>query len=75
MSDKPEHVLNLVYAELLKSERNLAHYKDEGWDECVEEEQSRLDDWKLLYDAVDGGLLADLKAASEALKSQLAVVS
>lgn len=61
MSDKPEYILNLLYAEIFKSEQNLARFTSEGWTECVEEEQARLDNWKLLYDAVDQGLLDKLR--------------
>lgn len=75
MSNKPEHVLNLLYDKVFESEQKLARYKAEGWDECTEEEQARLDDWKLLYDAVDAGLLGKLKADRGALTSQMAGVS
>lgn len=75
MSDRPQHVLNVLYDETFKSEQKLARYTAEGWEECVEEEQKRLNHWKLLYDAVDGGLLDDLAAAAEALESRMAVAS
>lgn len=75
MSGKPEHVLNLLYAETLKSEQRLARFESEGWTECIEEEQKRLSHWKLLYDAVDGGLLDGLESAFEALKPPMAVAS
>ncbi len=75
MGAKPEHILNLLYTKVFESEQKLARYKDEGWTECVEEEQGRLDDWKLLYDAVDAGLLDDLRAASEAWKSRTVVTA
>lgn len=61
MSDKPDHILNLLYDKLLESERNLARFKAEGWVECVEAEERRLDDLRLLYDAVDQGLLDKLR--------------
>lgn len=62
MNEKYEHILTLLDAQITKAKRDLDSFKRQGWVECVEEEQERLTEWELLYDAVDQGLLDAAKA-------------
>jgi len=74
MSEKPEHILTLLDAQIAVEKRNVARFEREGWAEPLAEARQALHELELLYDIVDEGLIDALKADYSAVQLVLAGV-
>jgi hypothetical protein len=74
MNERYEHILSTIDLQIDIAERDVIRYKHNGWDDLLPEAQERVAEWKLLYDAVDQGLIDALKADFGAVLLSLAGV-